>query len=60
MEENVKAEAKKTEYACSFCGKSGAEVRRMIAGPNGIFICNECIALCNEIIAREEAKDAAG
>lgn len=27
----------------------------MIAGPNGVFICNECVALCNEIIAKEEA-----
>lgn len=60
MEENMTAVDKKTEYVCSFCGKNNAEVRRMIAGPKGVFICNECIALCNEIIAKEEAKDAAG
>lgn len=43
-------------YQCSFCGKANAEVRRMIAGPNGAFICDECVAKCNEIIAKEEAK----
>ena len=44
---------------CSFCGKPRAEVGRIIAGPNGVFICNECIALCNRIIdetEREESK----
>ena len=44
--------------SCSFCGKSQAEVRKLIAGP-AVFICDECVALCNEIIAegaeREEA-----
>jgi DNA-binding transcriptional MerR regulator len=43
-------------YQCSFCGKDNAEVRRMIAGPNGVFICDECITKCNEIIAKEEAE----
>jgi len=36
--------------ACSFCGKARHQVRRLIAGP-GIFICNECVRLCNEIMA---------
>ena len=35
---------------CSFCGKSHDEVVRMIAGPN-VFICDECVNLCNEVIA---------
>ena len=35
---------------CSFCGKSADQVRRLIAGPN-VFICNECILLCQEIIS---------
>ena len=35
---------------CSFCGKSAEQVRRLVAGP-GAYICNECIALCNEIIS---------
>jgi ClpX C4-type zinc finger len=42
---------KKTLY-CSFCFKSQHEVRRLISGPASIFICDECIELCNEIIAR--------
>ena len=40
---------------CSFCGKSQHEVRKLIAGPS-VYVCDECIALCNEII-HEEAKD---
>lgn len=38
---------------CSFCGKSSDEVDKMIAGPGGAFICNECIQLCGEIIQEE-------
>lgn len=41
-------------YRCSFCGKSKNEVERLIAGPNGVFICNECVELCNNIIQEEE------
>src|ERR1700751_226239 len=37
---------------CSFCGKSQHEVRKLIAGP-AVFICDECIELCNDIIAEE-------
>jgi ClpX C4-type zinc finger len=36
---------------CSFCFKSRHEVRRLIAGPSSIFICDECVKLCNGIIA---------
>ncbi|MDD2534705.1 MAG: ATP-dependent Clp protease ATP-binding subunit ClpX [Eubacteriales bacterium] len=39
--------------ACSFCGKSEGQVSRLIAGP-GVFICNECVALCEEILSDEE------
>jgi RNA polymerase sigma factor (sigma-70 family) len=46
----------KKAHVCSFCGKRNEEVRRMIAGPNGVVICNECVDLCNRIIAEEEAK----
>ena len=44
------------EYRCSFCGKPQEKVRRLIAGPNGVFICDECVALCSEIIAEEEPR----
>src|SRR5947209_2877841 len=40
---------------CSFCGKEHLQVRRLIAGPNGAFICDGCVARCNEIIAQQEA-----
>ena len=42
---------------CSFCGKSQNEVRKLIAGPS-VFICDECVDLCNDII-REEVQEAA-
>ena len=40
---------------CSFCGKSQHEVRKLIAGPS-VFICDECVELCNDII-REEMQE---
>ena len=42
---------------CSFCGKSQHEVRKLIAGPS-VFICDECIELCNDIIAEEGQKES--
>ncbi|NUQ36989.1 MAG: ATP-dependent Clp protease ATP-binding subunit ClpX [Caldilineales bacterium] len=41
---------------CSFCLRSEDEIERLVAGPNGVFICNECIHLCAEILIEEEAK----
>jgi len=38
---------------CSFCGKVQAQVRKLIAGPNGAYICDECIEVCSEIIEEE-------
>jgi ATP-dependent Clp protease ATP-binding subunit ClpX len=43
---------------CSFCGKSKDSVKRFISGPS-VYICNECVSLCNEILAEEEEKEAA-
>ena len=43
---------------CSFCGKSQHEVKKLIAGPS-VFICDECIELCNDIIRDEVPADAA-
>jgi ATP-dependent Clp protease ATP-binding subunit ClpX len=42
------------QYFCSFCGKSQDEVRRLIAGPGEIYICNECVELCQQVIAQED------
>ncbi len=41
---------------CSFCGKSKDSVRKFISGPS-VYICNECISLCNEILAEDEERD---
>jgi ATP-dependent Clp protease ATP-binding subunit ClpX len=42
---------------CSFCGKSKESVKKFISGPN-VYICNECISLCNEILAEEEERES--
>jgi ClpX C4-type zinc finger protein len=45
--------------ACSFCGKSQNEVRKIIAGP-AVHICNECVDLCDEILTKENVNEADG
>ncbi|MEE8313228.1 MAG: ATP-dependent Clp protease ATP-binding subunit ClpX [Myxococcota bacterium] len=45
-----------TNLACSFCGKSQKEVKKLIAGPT-VYICDECIELCNDIIAEEASRE---
>jgi ATP-dependent Clp protease ATP-binding subunit ClpX len=47
---------KGADLLCSFCGKSQSEVKKLIAGP-GVYICDECIELCNDIIAEEYEKE---
>ncbi len=54
----MSGEKPKTLY-CSFCGKSQNEVRKLIAGPS-VFVCNECVALCNDIIKDEERSQGSG
>jgi ATP-dependent Clp protease ATP-binding subunit ClpX len=44
------------EFHCSFCGKQRREVRKLISGPR-VFICDECVKLCNDILAKEEAAE---
>lgn len=46
-------ETKSKEYRCSFCGKGKDEVERMIAGPHAVYICSECVDLCNRILDKE-------
>ena len=43
----------RAEYACTFCGKPQSQVGRLIAGPGKVFICNECVHLCQQIMAEE-------
>jgi ATP-dependent Clp protease ATP-binding subunit ClpX len=47
------------ERVCSFCGKSADSVRRIISGPNDIFICDECIEMCRKILMQEESEMSA-
>ena len=57
----AKRKSRDMPFSCSFCGKNQEHVRRLIAGP-GVYICDECVSLCDEIIARDrksgEARDA--
>lgn len=48
---------KQAEARCSFCGKLRHDIAKMIAGPN-VNICNECIEICNEILADDSARDS--
>ncbi|WAW15234.1 ATP-dependent Clp protease ATP-binding subunit ClpX [Peptostreptococcus equinus] len=52
----AKKDEKEQQYRCSFCGKSQDQVKRIIAGP-GVYICDECIDLCSEIIKEEMVED---
>ena len=44
-----------TSYTCSFCSKTQPEVKRLIAGPDRVFICDECVILCDQIISEESS-----
>ena len=44
---------------CSFCNKSEDQVRKLIAGPGGVFICDDCVEICSEIIEEELAEEYA-
>ena len=45
------------QIRCSFCNKSQAQVKKLIAGPNDTYICDECVEVCSEIIEEEMAYD---
>ncbi|MBQ5430793.1 MAG: ATP-dependent Clp protease ATP-binding subunit ClpX [Lachnospiraceae bacterium] len=45
------------QIRCSFCGKPQSQVRKLIAGPNGTYICDECVDICSEIIDEEFGED---
>ncbi len=53
----MKKKEEGTNVACSFCGKSQKEVKKLIAGPT-VYICDECIELCNDIIVEEASRDS--
>ncbi|MFH0788644.1 MAG: ATP-dependent Clp protease ATP-binding subunit ClpX [Pseudomonadota bacterium] len=58
MNKRTNGKGKGSDLLCSFCGKSQDEVKKLIAGPS-VYICDECIGLCNEIIAEEYEKEEA-
>ena len=47
---------KKLMVGCSFCGKSQSKVRKIIAGPSGVYICDECVEVCNDILEEDFAE----
>lgn len=51
--------ANREALTCSFCNKDQSEIAKLVAGP-GVYICNECIDLCNQIIAQEIGSGGAG
>lgn len=51
----ARVKAERATYRCSFCGKTQEQVERLIAGPGGVYICDDCVDLCNEIV--QEGRD---
>ena len=50
---NTTSRGSRVQYHCSFCGKNQDQVKRLIAGPGAVYICDECVDLCQEIINEE-------
>ena len=50
---------KNSALRCSFCGKTQDEVKKLVAGPT-VYICNECVALCNNILKEEDKAETKG
>ena len=46
------------DIRCSFCNKTQSQVRKLIAGPAGVYICDECIDICADILEEELEEDA--
>ena len=58
MPDSVTTAAPKLRADCSFCGKPRTDVKKLIAGP-GIYICDECVGLCQEIISTDSTSEEA-
>lgn len=50
----------RNEIRCSFCGKTESQVMKLLKGPNGVYICDECVELCSEIIEEEMGEESHG
>ena len=57
---NTTTRGSRVQYHCSFCGKNQDQVKRLIAGPGAVYICDECVELCQEIISEETQGTAGG
>ena len=57
MTSETQGAATATQVRCSFCAKPSSEVEKVIAGP-GVYICNQCVGLCNDILGAERRKSA--
>ena len=44
------------DHRCSFCGKPKELAKKLIAGPDGVYICDECVEICKEVLDKEEKK----
>ena len=55
MTSETRDAATAVQVRCSFCAKPGSEVEKVIAGP-GVYICNQCVGLCNDILENERRK----
>lgn len=55
----VSGMSKNYEPHCSFCGKAQSEVLDMIAGPDNVYICNNCVSVCNDVIEKNSLQDSA-
>lgn len=49
-------ENKATELRCSFCGKPNSQVKKLIAGPDGVYICDECVEVCKHVISESDRR----
>jgi len=54
------ARSRRSSHVCSFCKRQQDQVSRLIAGPDSVYICDECVDLCKEILADEEAHEPSG
>ena len=52
----ARSRSNRASYRCSFCGKTQDQVRRLISGSAGVYICNECVNLCGDIIDEEQTR----
>ena len=57
---NSSTRGSRVQYHCSFCGKNQDQVKRLIAGPGAVYICDECVELCAEIINEEDPGGGVG